>query len=474
MSNNSNNNKIKITKQYLIQCDYELDENIKNSLINTFNLAYNLDNLDNLDNFNGLLTYKYMYNIYKFIKPYYNHNISKNSILKTTYDIYSSYKFEHKLFITTNNNAKKNTHAFQLITNLINNTELGEHILNILDIKNIYIYKIKSDKTNKTNKIVFIDEPSATAKYYNEMNIIYKNILKANNYDIISKSIMINGHYETSQQKVNDCIKLKDHIFVLNPINFATFIFTSGINNAFNLINSIKYIVVWQEILNSDLSIIGYHHININFMTQFFKNSILNIVGNTVSLNTLYKLNIYHNIYYSIGGYSEINSIIPSLSTMDKISNSIKNIDIFIYGSMHPNHTYRNNIINKIKEQCSMYNILIAGDCWGNLLDHNLNSSKIVVHVPSHAHCNHIPWAKINYLQAKKIFYIVEENQELIDLEYDIIPCYKRNDVNNLMDKIKYYLSNQTDIDDYIEKNFYYSKTYHNLDSIIPNIFINI
>src|SRR5690606_712252 len=134
--------------------------------------------------------------------------------------------------------------------------------------KQIYIYKI----TKHSNKnLIFIDEPKATAKYYNDINIFYKQLLQQKGYNVTSKSIMINNTYNTTLTKINQCIELKDNIFILNPINFATLLFASDINNSFKLINSIKYIVLWQEILNNDLTIVGYHRINNNFLIQFFK-----------------------------------------------------------------------------------------------------------------------------------------------------------------------------------------------------------
>lgn len=443
----------KITAKYLVYCN-------NHAIIKQNSLG--IDTVNNL----GMLTNKYFYNIYKILK---NYNINNINILKQSYDIFSSYKFEHKLIITTDEKQIPSIfkNSYDIIIDKTEYNKYEDIIDNSNNNNNIIILKI--NKKINYNKLVFIDEPLSPARYYNETNKVYKNILEKKGYNIISKSILTTlNEYSISQTVLKECMNLENCLFILNPINFASFLLTPNITTSFEFIQKKDYIVIWQEIMNIDLTIIGYpQYMNTKFIIDFFTNSKLNIVSNLISLNTLYSKSIYNNIYFSVSGYSPINNIVPLPV------NKNKSTDIFIYGSMNENFYYRYKIINGVKQNCKHLNILVGNNYWKDQLDNILQNTKIVIHVPSHNSCKHIPWAKINYLQAKKVFYIVEENEETNILNYnDIIPVYKRDDITDLVTKINYYLENTNVMEDYINKNFEFVTKNNNLDEIVPKIII--
>ena len=53
------------------------------------------------------------------------------------------------------------------------------------------------------------------------------------------------------------------------------------------------------------------------------------------------------------------------------------------------------------------------------------------------------PWAKTTELIYKKIFFIIEENDDIYNLNIqDIVVYYKHGDFNDLTQKINFYLNN--------------------------------
>jgi hypothetical protein len=173
-------------------------------------------------------------------------------------------------------------------------------------------------------------------------------------------------------------------------------------------------------------------------------------------------------VYFSLGGYSQIAQVVPLIPEKPLI-------DIFIYGALHPEYKYRHNFISQLKQRVGPLKMLVSDNLWGPNLDEKLKVTRIVVHIPSHPNCEHMPWAKLNYLQSRKVFFIVEENSELTKLNMtSIIPTFKRNDVVDLISKIKLYLNNSHLMEHYVEQNYEYIKKHNNLDVVIPRIMDNI
>jgi hypothetical protein len=147
-------------------------------------------------------------------------------------------------------------------------------------------------------------------------------------------------------------------------------------------------------------------------------------------------------------------------------------IDVFIYGTMHESYAYRNTLISELLQlNNDKYNIDVCGDIYGEDLDLKLMNSKIVVHVPSFINLEHMPWPKITYLQARKVFYIIEDNEELHkkNLENFVI-SYQKENAPDLFAKIEYYIDKDGVREEIIEKNYNYIYNNSNMDIIIPQM----
>ncbi len=323
--------------------------------------------------------------------------------------------------------------------------------------------------------ITFVNQTEVTGagiKWYRNLMNMYKNILEAKGFTIRMEDLgffdvfkIKNGSYiETAIENIST-----NNIYLFNPVDFATFLFNLPYFPKINdLFKNIKYIVIWQESLKENLSITGYPEnlVNKNFVFNFFNNSLLNIVGTLSSIRSLEKNNILKNKHYIMSGYSLINRITPFLSTDDK------DIDIFIYGTLHETFTYRNNIIHGLLNyNQNKYNIVVLDNVYNDNLDHYLKRTKIVLHVNSHQGIVDMPWAKITYLQARKIFFIIEDNDELhIKKLEDTINYYKKNDVVDLYQKLESYLNDPLLREEFINKNYEYIVHNSNMDIIFPDI----
>jgi hypothetical protein len=106
-------------------------------------------------------------------------------------------------------------------------------------------------------------------------------------------------------------------------------------------------------------------------------------------------------------------------------------------------------------------------------IDSDLERTQIVVHVPSFPNLPHMPWAKITSLQAKKIFFIIEENDEMYEKGFESFTVYyKRNDIQDLYKKIDYFLDpiNLKERHEYVEKHFQFIYKNNNMEEKVPKI----
>lgn len=343
------------------------------------------------------------------------------------------------------------------------------------------IYNLNNSDTKKN--IVFFDEIFQPHKWYNKVNQCYVKILEHCNYNIISKCMMKLSKplylYTTTEiyDLMNTLIleKKSEDIYIFNPKNFSILLLVyyyleeQNKHLMFEYIDNLNYIVIWQEILMDDFFIIGYEKafLNKDFIYAFFKNAGINLISNSISFKTLKDNNINNCIYHTIIGYSPINNIIPLQTVYPQT------IDILIYGTLHDAYKHRNNMINDIKKYNSNnLNIKVISDNYD--LDSYLNKTKIVIHIPSYDNLQHMPWAKITTLQSKKIFFIIEDNQELYDKNLnDFIISFKSNDINDLYSKINYYINNEEKRNEIIEKNYDFIVNNYNMDTTINN-YVNI
>jgi hypothetical protein len=268
----------------------------------------------------------------------------------------------------------------------------------------------------------------------------------------------------------------KGILCILNPVNFAILLFIyihcllPGKTAIQHLLKRLKYIILWQEVIEEDLFITGYDRktYDCEFLKIFFKNSLLTLTSNLRSLSSLKKQNIDNCQYFSVIGYSTINNIKPIIPKSPTI-------DILIYGSriLSKTYEYRTELIEKIKAMNSTtkYNLKIFDNNFD--IDSDLERTQIVVHVPSFPNLPHMPWAKITSLQAKKIFFIIEENDEMYEKGFESFTVYyKRNDIQDLYKKIDYFLDpiNLKERHEYVEKHFQFIYKNNNMEEKVPKI----
>jgi spore maturation protein CgeB len=81
------------------------------------------------------------------------------------------------------------------------------------------------------------------------------------------------------------------------------------------------------------------------------------------------------------------------------------------------------------------------GNLTDGIKDEILSQTKIVIHIPILSNLLHFPWAKTMELICKKVFFIMEECDDMYKLNLDtIVVHYKTKDFNDLIKKISYYL----------------------------------
>jgi len=341
---------------------------------------------------------------------------------------------------------------------------------------------VKIMPSQSTNNIVFIDEKNITSPggwWYRHINQLYKNILMRNGYNVITLTLSCQNNQQIDPQMLDNLLASKSYndFYFFNPVNFS--IFMTNVRRPelrgkiYDFLSGLKYIVLWQEIMNEHLSIIGYHvsYIDQDFILSFFGNSRLNLMSNMSSINALKKYGINHNRYHPVVGHSPINQLVAfDPSQLNTTGTSA--VDVLVYGTRAPSYTYRENFIKKLLDSNKYgLSIEVLDNVYGNDLDNYLKRAKIVVHIPSHPNLQHMPWSKIAYLQSRKVFYIIEDNDELYEKALEgAIVSYKKNDIADLYRKINYYLTDEAERNRLIEANHDWISKFYNLDVDVPRL----
>ena len=300
------------------------------------------------------------------------------------------------------------------------------------------------------------------------------NILKKN-YNVLYIEIKLDFVNNFNKQNLKDYLNFNDSdIFIIDDLTL-TILITSHLNiinireNIEYFVKNAKYINCFSEIfISNNLQFTGCSLNNKNFVKLFFKKAITNLILNTVNLYYLLENNINNYIYYPTYGYSILNNICH-INNIEK--NIEKNIDILFYGNITNTrgkiiHRYRYENINKIKLNYEKTNIIFK--IFSNLYeekDNILKKTKIVIHVSPCKDFHILSWAKVVELMSKKIFFIIEENEELYIKKLDkIIIYYERNNLDDLYKKIDYYLKNEDMLNKNIELCYNYIKNNYNMD----------
>ena len=153
------------------------------------------------------------------------------------------------------------------------------------------------------------------------------------------------------------------------------------------------------------------------------------------------------------------------------MENKEKEIDVLWYGNICNSSffTYRRTVIKEIGMYCFKNNIVFKK--YDNLYENKndvLSKTKIVIHIPQKKNYHVLSWAKIVELMCKKIFFIIEENEEIYNRNLQNIICIsKRNDINDIINKINFYKNNEIERNKYIEKSYIYIKKNYNMDHFV-------
>ena len=438
-----------------------------------------------------MLCYNYNYNykniILKLYSFYLEQLIHKKIHISTDIKIYTDIdtsnvilctnKYIYEILCIIENTLYINFNYEQFITNLIlihknNVISFNENNkLSFIDKEDIYIPVIK----NLTIKYIEYEKNMYTFYHNNNKNFII-NILKTRY--IVDKSIMLfpsninfPNYLKKELESEND-----NTLYVFTSIDYANFLLCIA-NNILTIdlflsfINKKKYIFIHYEVLiNNNLEQIG---LNLNFINKdilkiFYKNALYCLLCNNANIKYLHYNNIYNVKYFPQEGYSLINKYVP----LD--SNNNKNIDILIYGNIHPTFIHRNKIIESVKNfsKINNYNLVIRdNDLEDNYKNEILSNTKIVLHVPSHEKLQTIPWAKIMELMCKKIFFIIEKTDENLNEIIEYLPnIIYYTSIGNLYEKIKFYLNNPIEINNIVNSSFNIVKTRYNIDEFYKNL----
>jgi len=393
-------------------------------------------------------------------------------------EIYMNYIWTeiNNLFINYENNIK----------NICNS--IGFHWFNGSDITKKYLKEIKTNIPDKFNGIIFKEKHKFLTKktsieyfnitvdkwayfYKNKMDY-YLNIYK-NKFNININEIKI-GKYMNYKFDYFDYFELNNvisKIYLIDELAYFMIINKYIIsdekikNNIIKFIKNTNYVIFLSELFESNkLKTIGSKLYNTEISIKFIKNANKIMLCNTRNINYLIENDIKNNIiYFPPYGYSEI----------FKINNKLKKIDLLIYGNILDTFTHRNIYLEKINifSKKNNINCVIRDNLFGEEKNLILDETKIVIHIPSHEKLHSMPWAKINELMAKKVFFIIEENEELhIKNLNNIIISYKNYD--DLKNKIKFYLENEDERNIICEKCYKYIVKNFDIEKLLKSFII--
>lgn len=303
--------------------------------------------------------------------------------------------------------------------------------------------------------------------YYTNKKKYYINVLE----ELKPKPVYFGKYLTLDQKTFNDVIKNKHSLYIFDEISYVQLLLyynfnESSRNNIVEFLLNNKYLFFFSELIyNDSLQTIGNKIVNKEFSLLFFKQAYKVFLCNIKNINFLINNGIYENLSYFPGyGYSDINEIKPLKSNVNK------NIDVLFYGNVTYTFEHRINYINHLSSFCDNNNIVFKS--FNNLYeekDETLKQTKIVIHIPSHPNLHTFPWAKVVELMCKKIFFIIEENEEMYIKKLENVIVYYKNKLD-LQQKIKYYLKEDKEREKYINLCYNYIIENYNMDDLIKKL----
>ena len=399
-------------------------------------------------------------------------NTIYNDVVFMNEEIYMNYIWNeiNELFIDYKENIKN-----------LENT-VGFHWFNGSDVVKKYLKEIKKNIPEKFQGIIFNEKNKIIDNY---KKIIYFNIdiepwaffykLKMNHYIKILKN---NNHCDILKINVGKYISLEvydyellnsnnNNLFIFDEISYFNMLYkymNGEKENILHFLKNINYVLFFSELFtNNELQTIGTPLYDIFFTIEFLKNAKKIMLCNTKNINYLIENNIYNNIvYFPPFGYN---------NEFELICNENKEIDILFYGNIIDSFDYRKSYLNKINDYCKINNnnFIIREDLFNEEKDEILKKTKIVLHIPSQKSLHSFPWAKVNELMNKKIFFIIEENNEMYIRNLENIVIYYKN-YDDLQNKLNFYLNNENERLKCCNKCYEYIKNNYNINLLFDKL----
>ena len=384
-------------------------------------------------------------------------------------------------------NIKKNKMCNEL---LVKNryklhSKIGIHEFYILEdsISLSFLLDIKQHFIQFTNNID-LENRESLENYKNQSLYIIQPIL--GNFDDFHNNLLRELASFLPSEKVNICnvpfnstydfTLYSERVYIFTPLTYLYFISNLCDDNFYNVCNFLyntKYIFFYYEVLtNNNLDQIGvdfryightltdYTKVNY-FKFLFFKRAGLNLLCNYRNIEYLKENGIENNVIYFPLLCFNTNNIKPQEK---------KVYDVLFYGNQpldtfgQPVFIYRHKILSSFCEKADAYNVCynISNNLYGHDKYNLLANTKIVIHIPSHEKLHTFPWAKVSELMCNKIFFIIEENEDIMRLGLeDKIAWYKHGDDIDLLEKVLYYKNNDTERDKITQFCYLYINNYN-------------
>ena len=373
---------------------------------------------------------------------------------------------------------------------------VGFHWFNGSDITKEYLKEMVYNIPKKFNGVIFKEKNKFDFKKQNfiffnvtDVSVIYNwgyflstyinqyvNIIKNKFKHTEIKQIQVDDYFLPDSNLINELSNHINSFIVFNELSYSHLLFHYHYgdqkikDNIIKFLLSSSYICFFSEvIINDSLQTIGNCLNDLKFSVTFFKNAHKIILCNTRNISYLLKNDIHDNImYFPSIGYSIINNNMPL------IKSNLQDIDILFYGNISDSFQHRIDTIEKISDFSKLNNYKFKSNT--ELHDDEkiqmLIKTKIVIHIPSHKNLHSFPWAKVSQLMCYKVFFIIEENEEMYIKNLDkIVVYYKRNNIDDLKEKITYYLNNEKERIYVTENCFEYIKNNYNMDLCFDGFF---
>lgn len=344
-------------------------------------------------------------------------------------------------------------------------------------IKNVNLDN-KENLENYKNKSIKIILPKLD-KFDKFHNNLLENIVSFfPSEKLIINNVDFNSNY--------DFMIYTEQVFIFTPLTYLYFIKNlndDNFDNACNFLFNIKYIFIYYEVLvNNSLDQIGIdfryigHTLTDNFKLEyfkflFFKRAGLNLLCNYRNITYLKENGIKDNVIYFPVSHINKNNI---------INQEKKDYDVIFYGNQPIDSSgqhvfpYRNKILTTFCDKAYKNNLryVISNSLYSDNKNDLLSRTAIVIHIPSHEKLHTFPWAKVGELMSNKIFFIIEENEDLVRLGLeDKIAWYKHGDVEDLFRKVIYYKNNEDERNKITEYCYLFINTNYNTQFIYNMFF---